>query len=76
MIGMWIGQAQRAIASGERIFVLLDEPPEIADPAEPVALPAGGGELRFEDVDVRLRRRAARARGLDLDDPGRAARSP
>ena len=29
MIGMWIGQYQRAIASGERIFQLLDEEPEI-----------------------------------------------
>src|SRR5919106_1284876 len=26
MLGMWIGQAQRATASGERIFEILDEP--------------------------------------------------
>ncbi len=30
-LGMWIGQAQRATASGERIFEVLDEPEEIAD---------------------------------------------
>ena len=41
MIGMWIGQYQRAIASGERIFQLLDEQPEITDPAEPRELPDG-----------------------------------
>ena len=31
MLGMWIGQAQRAIAAGERIFEILDEPEEVAD---------------------------------------------
>src|SRR5881392_4176640 len=30
-LGMWIGQAQRATASGERIFQIMDEPEEIAD---------------------------------------------
>ena len=28
-LGMWIGQAQRATASGERIFQVIDEPEEI-----------------------------------------------
>jgi ABC-type multidrug transport system fused ATPase/permease subunit len=50
MIGMWIGQYQRAIASGERIFQVLDEDSEITDPPDPLALPAGGGELRFEHI--------------------------
>src|SRR4029077_4380477 len=30
-LGMWIGQAQRATAAGERIFEVLDEPEDIAD---------------------------------------------
>ena len=30
-LGMWIGQAQRATAAGERIFEIIDEPEEIAD---------------------------------------------
>src|SRR5213593_990388 len=30
-LGMWIGQAQRATASGERIFQIMDEPEEIAN---------------------------------------------
>ena len=34
MLGMWIGQAQRAIAAGERIFEIIDEPEEIADSPE------------------------------------------
>jgi len=51
MLGMWIGQAQRAIAAGERIFEILDEPEEIADRPGARSLPPGPGALRFEDVD-------------------------
>jgi ATP-binding cassette subfamily B protein len=50
MLGMWIGQAQRAAASGERIFEILDEPEEVADSPDATALPAGDGRLRFENV--------------------------
>jgi ABC-type multidrug transport system fused ATPase/permease subunit len=49
-LGMWIGQAQRATASGERIFQVLDEPEEVADHPAAVELPEGDGEIRFEDV--------------------------
>jgi ABC-type multidrug transport system fused ATPase/permease subunit len=49
-LGMWIGQAQRATASGERIFQVLDEPEEVADRPGAVDLPAGPGEVRFEGV--------------------------
>src|SRR5262245_64732564 len=31
MLGMWIGQAQRATASGERIFEIMDEPEHVSD---------------------------------------------
>jgi ABC-type multidrug transport system fused ATPase/permease subunit len=50
MLGMWIGQAQRAVAAGERIFEILDEPEEVADPPDARPLPAGPGEIMFEDV--------------------------
>jgi ABC-type multidrug transport system fused ATPase/permease subunit len=49
-LGMWIGQAQRATASGERIFQVLDEPEEVADQPAAVELPPGDGEIRFENV--------------------------
>jgi len=49
-LGMWIGQAQRATASGERIFQVMDEPEEIAERSDAVELPPGDGDLRFEDV--------------------------
>jgi ATP-binding cassette subfamily B protein len=49
-LGMWIGQAQRATASGERIFQVMDEPEQIADRPDAVDLPEGAGDLRFEGV--------------------------
>jgi ATP-binding cassette subfamily B protein len=49
-LGMWVGQAQRATASGERIFQILDEPEDVANRPQAVELPAGDGEIRFEDV--------------------------
>jgi ABC-type multidrug transport system fused ATPase/permease subunit len=49
-LGMWIGQAQRATASGERIFQVMDEPEEVADRPDAILLPEGGGHLRFEGV--------------------------
>ena len=50
MLGMWIGQAQRATASGERIFQVMDEPEEVKDAEDAVDLPPGDGVVRFEDV--------------------------
>ena len=50
MLGMWIGQAQRAIAAGERIFEILDEPEEVADRPNAVPLPPGPGQVVFEGV--------------------------
>ena len=43
MLGMWIGQAQRATASGERIFEVLDEIEDVTDKPGAVRPPAGPG---------------------------------
>jgi ABC-type multidrug transport system fused ATPase/permease subunit len=50
MLGMWIGQAQRATASGERIFEVMDEPEDIRDRPDARELPEGVGRVRFENV--------------------------
>jgi ABC-type multidrug transport system fused ATPase/permease subunit len=72
MLGMWIGQAQRATASGERIFEVMDEPEEIADRPDARELPAGEGRVRFEDVDFAYGRGRPVLEGIDLAlDPGR-----
>jgi ABC-type multidrug transport system fused ATPase/permease subunit len=49
-LGMWIGQAQRATASGERIFEVMDEPEGVEDRPGARELPRGPGEIRFESV--------------------------
>ena len=49
-LGMWIGQAQRATASGERIFQVIDEPEEIGDRPDARELPAGAGRVTFRGV--------------------------
>jgi ABC-type multidrug transport system fused ATPase/permease subunit len=49
-LGMWIGQAQRATAAGERIFEVLDEPEGVADRPGAGELPPGPGAIRFEHV--------------------------
>ena len=48
MLGMWIGQAQRATASGERIFEVMDEPEEIDERPGAQPLPKGDGRIDFE----------------------------
>jgi ABC-type multidrug transport system fused ATPase/permease subunit len=50
MLGMWIGQAQRATASGERIFQVMDEPEEVKDAEDAVELPPGDGLVHFQNV--------------------------
>ena len=69
MLGMWIGQAQRATASGERIFEILDEPEEIADRPGAHELPRGPGELRFEGVGFGYETGRAVLTGIDLEIP-------
>ena len=49
-LGMWIGQAQRATASGERIFQVIDEPEQITDAPDARELPPGPGRIAFEHV--------------------------
>ncbi len=44
---------QSAVASAERVFELLDEPEEIADPVQPIPLEAAVGTVAFEDIAFR-----------------------
>jgi ABC-type multidrug transport system fused ATPase/permease subunit len=72
MLGMWIGQAQRATASGERIFQVLDEPEEVADRPGAVDLPEGPGHVRLDDVSFGYIDERPVLEGIDLDvEPGR-----
>jgi ABC-type multidrug transport system fused ATPase/permease subunit len=66
-LGMWVGQAQRATASGERIFQVMDEPEEIADQPGAIELPDGPGHLRFESVGFEYLHERPVLEDIDLD---------
>jgi ATP-binding cassette subfamily B protein len=68
-LGMWIGQAQRATASGERIFQVMDEPEDVADRPGAVELPPGGGLIRFENVGFEYLPGQQVLDGIDLEIP-------
>ena len=53
MLGMALGMAQRAVASGNRLFEILDREPRIESPPGAPALPAGGGRVELRDVTLR-----------------------
>ncbi len=69
-IGMLIGNAQRAAASGQRVFEILDTEPEIVEPAVPVPLPAdGGGAVHIEGVTFGYDPDRPVLRDINLDIP-------
>jgi ATP-binding cassette subfamily B protein len=66
-IGMWVGQYQRAIASGERIFEVLDEERDIVERPGAQPLPAGPGRLEFDNVTFGYDGSRPVLTGIDLD---------
>jgi ABC-type multidrug transport system fused ATPase/permease subunit len=54
-LGVTLNLAQRATASGARIFQVLDREPTISDPPGAPPLPAGSGHVRLRDVTLRYR---------------------
>jgi ATP-binding cassette subfamily B protein len=67
MLGMTLGMAQRAIASGNRLFEILDREPRIESPADAPALPPGGGRVEMRGVTLRYDGAAPALTGLDLE---------
>ena len=63
---------QSAVASAERVFELLDEPEESADPAVATPLDHPVGAVRFEDVSFRYLPDQPLIDGLSLDVPAGA----
>jgi ABC-type multidrug transport system fused ATPase/permease subunit len=61
-LGVTLGLAQRATASGARIFQVLDRPPHLTAPAQAPPLPPGNGHVELRDVSLRYE---------DLDEFGR-----
>ena len=50
MLGIALGMAQRAVASGQRVFELLDREPRLVSAPDAPALPPGGGRVELRDV--------------------------
>jgi len=50
MLGIALGMAQRAVASGARVFEILDRAPQMTTPAGAPPLPEGRGAVRFDHV--------------------------
>jgi ABC-type multidrug transport system fused ATPase/permease subunit len=72
MLGMWIGQSQRATASGERIFEIMDEPEEISDRPDAGEMPPGEGRVRYEHVSFAYAPGRLVLQDIDLQlEPGR-----
>jgi ATP-binding cassette, subfamily B, bacterial len=72
MLGMWIGQAQRATASGERIFEVMDETEDITERPDAIELPPGDGLVRFENVSFEYLSGRPVLQDIDLElEPGR-----
>jgi len=52
MLGMALGMAQRAVASGNRLFEILDREARIVSPPEAPELPPGPGRVEFHGVGL------------------------
>jgi ABC-type multidrug transport system fused ATPase/permease subunit len=53
MLGIALGMAQRAVASGNRLFEILDREPRIRSLPGAPPLPAGAGTVKIRDVTLR-----------------------
>jgi len=72
IIGVLVGNAQRAVAGGQRIFEIMDAVPDVKEPEHPIPLPAGPGEIRFEGVHFAYTPGREVLHGIDLTIPGGA----
>jgi ABC-type multidrug transport system fused ATPase/permease subunit len=66
MLGVSLGMAQRAVASGNRIFEILDREPRLTSPPDAPPLPAGGGRVELRDVSFAYEGAEPVLRDIDL----------
>jgi ABC-type multidrug transport system fused ATPase/permease subunit len=72
MLGIALGMAQRAVASGARVFEVLDRQPRLTAPRGAPALPAGGGRVELRGVTFGYGDGDPVLRGVDFEvEPGR-----
>jgi ATP-binding cassette subfamily B protein len=66
-LGMSLSMAQRAVASGNRLFEILDREPTMASPPGSPALPSGGGRVSLDNITLRYDGGEPSLTGIDLD---------
>jgi ABC-type multidrug transport system fused ATPase/permease subunit len=72
MLGMALGMAQRAVASGARVFELLDRRPRVTAAPDAPPLPDGAGRVELRGVTFGYDGGEPVLRDIDLDvEPGR-----
>jgi ATP-binding cassette subfamily B protein len=69
MLGMSLGMAQRAVASGNRLFEVLDREPRVTSPPNAPPLPVGPGAVEFRDVTLRYDGAGPSLDHVDLEVP-------
>ena len=72
MLGMALGMAQRAVASGNRLFEVLDREPRVSSPPDAPPLPEGAGRVEFTGVSLRYDGAAPALEDIDLEVPAGA----
>jgi ATP-binding cassette subfamily B protein len=68
-LGVSLGMAQRAVASGNRMFEILDREPQVTSPPDAPPLPDGPGRVEFRDVSLRYGGAEPALTGIDLEVP-------
>ena len=72
MLGIALGMAQRAVASGARVFELLDRRPRVTAPPGAPPMPPGAGRVELRGVAFAYDGGEPVLREIDLDvEPGR-----
>ena len=66
-LGIALGMAQRAVASGTRVFEVLDREPRLSSPAGAPPLPAGEGRVELKRVTFAYESAEPVLRDVDLD---------
>jgi ABC-type multidrug transport system fused ATPase/permease subunit len=66
-LGIALGMAQRAVASGNRMFEVLDREPAIQSPPGSPPLPEGGGAVELRGVTLRYGEAPSALSGVDLE---------
>jgi ABC-type multidrug transport system fused ATPase/permease subunit len=67
MLGIALGLAQRAVASGARVLEILDREPQLVSAPDAEPLPSGSGRVQFRDVTFGYGDSQPMLHDIDLD---------